>query len=362
MRIVLLISFGLIALGGCAAQQTKPQLQTIAAQDNQIRWSGRTQALPDGAMRFGYPSVSANLNISGGDLSVLASSSKAQSYLAVTVDDQPPRRFELSTQPQLYRLVKNDGEAHRIRLSHLSETWRGVITLEHFELTGGKLLAPPPAPKRKLLVIGDSVTCGEGVHRPADHSCAENASWPDPDHSYGMLLGQKLNAETQLVCYGGRGLTRSWDGNTRDPQAPQFFNQAVANNEAPPADLTAFVPDVILISLGTNDFSLGIGPLPEREHFVSTYVDFTQRLLTLYPSAEIAVTEGAIVNDNADPSRPQKTVLRDYIAATVAQVDNPRLRQILSQYHPGDQCDAHPTGQQHRAMARELLPEIQPLF
>ncbi|WP_049723857.1 SGNH/GDSL hydrolase family protein [Gilvimarinus polysaccharolyticus] len=362
MRIALLISIGLIALGGCSGHQTASPNHTIAAQDSQIRWSGRTQTLTDGAVRFGYPSVSANLNISGGALAVRAYSTKAQSYLAVSVDHQPPRRFELTTQPQLYPLVADDGQPHTVRLSHMSETWRGVITLQNFELSNGTLLAPPPAPARKLLVIGDSVTCGEGVHRPADHSCAKEARWTDPDNSYGMLLGQQLNAETQLVCYGGRGLTRSWDGNTRDAQAPQFFNQAVANSEAPAADLEAFVPDVILISLGTNDFSLGIGPLPPREHFVATYVKFVQRLLALYPNAEIALTEGAIVNDAADPKRPQKTVLREYIAATVKRVGSPRLRQILSEHHPGDQCDAHPTGPQHRAMARELLPQIQPLF
>ncbi|WP_052480982.1 SGNH/GDSL hydrolase family protein [Gilvimarinus agarilyticus] len=361
MKPLLILLLATLAGAGCASQNNSTT-QRFAPQDTQIRWSGRTAATEGAGVRFGYPSVSANLAITGGTLSVMAHSSKPGTYLAVTVDDQPRRRFELATEPRLYPLVTDDGKAHNIRLSHLGETWRGIVTVDHFELTNGQLQAPPKAPSRKLLVIGDSVTCGEGVHRPADNNCEAGASWPDPDNSYGMLLGRELNAETQLVCYGGRGLTRSWNGRTDEAQAPQFFYQAIADSEAPAADLTAFVPDVILISLGTNDFSLGIGPLPEREHFVSTYVDFTQRLLALYPDAEIALTEGAIVNDNADPERPQKTVLREYIAATVEQLGSPRVRQVLSQYHPGDKCDAHPTGAQHRAMAHELQPLIGPLF
>jgi len=362
VKLTLVLCLGLLLFTGCSNQPTATQKRVISAQDAHIRWSGRTQALDHGAVRFGYPSVSANLTISAGALAVRAASTSEQSYLSVSVDNQPARRFALSTEPQVYPLAANDGKPHRIRLSHLSETWRGVVTIEAFELDAGELLAPPPAPTRKLLVIGDSVTCGEAVHRPPANNCDKDARWPDPDHSYGMLLGQQLNAETQLVCYGGRGLTRSWDGNTDDPQAPEFFHYAVADQQAPLADLNAFVPHVILISLGTNDFSLGIGPLPAQEHFVSAYTDFTQRLLSLYPNAHIALTEGAIVNDTADPSRPQKTILRKYIAATVQRVKNPRLSQIASHQHPGDQCDAHPTGEQHRRMAQELLPAVKALF
>lgn len=336
--------------------------ETIDASGEQIRWSGRLAIQEDGAVRFGYPSVNANLAISGGDLSVTAYSSKAGSYLAVTVDDSPPRRFALTRKAQRYPLLENDGKSHRIRLSHLSETWRGIVSVEGFTLDGGEFRSPPAARERKLLVIGDSVTCGEGVHRPASYRCDTNPRRPDSDHSYGMLLGRALAAETQLVCYGGRGLIRSWNGNTDELQAPQFFDLAIPVPDGPAADLSAFVPDAILISLGTNDFNLGIGPLPERERFVSAYVDFVGRLLSLYPDAEIALTEGAIVNDGADPDRPQRRVLRSYIADTVERLGNNRVHQLLSRRHPGDDCDAHPTGAQHRMMASELLPDIEPLM
>ncbi|WP_250460934.1 SGNH/GDSL hydrolase family protein [Microbulbifer litoralis] len=335
---------------------------TIEASDEQVRWSGRHVVEEDGVVRFGYPSVSANLTISGGDLSVTAYSGKAGSHLAVTIDDGPPRRFTLTREAKRYPLVENDGRPHRVRLSHLSETWRGIVTVEGFRLDGGELQPPPPAARRRLLVVGDSVTCGEGVQQPADYQCETNPRRPDSDHSYGMLLGRALGAETQLVCYGGRGLIRSWNGNTDELQAPQFFDLAIPVRDGPAANLTAFVPDAILVSLGTNDFSLGIGPLPEREEFVPTYVDFVERLLSVYPGAEIALTEGAIVNDEADPGRPQRSVLRSYLADTVARVGDGRVHRVVSRYHPGDDCDAHPTGAQHRMMAEELEPVIAPLL
>ncbi|MBB3062276.1 GDSL-type esterase/lipase family protein [Microbulbifer rhizosphaerae] len=354
--------WALASLSECAGASGDASLKTVDASSDNIRWSGRFAVLENGSTRFGYPSVSANLAISRGDLSVTASSSKDGSYMAVTVDDRPPRRFTLTRTPKQYSLVESDGKPHTVRLSHLSEAWRGIVTVEKFTLAQGEFLSPPAAPERKLLVIGDSVTCGEGVHQPADYQCDTSPRQSDSDHSYGMLLGRAMGAETQLVCYGGRGLIRSWNGNTDELQAPQFFELDIPINNGPAADLSAFVPDVILISLGTNDFNLDIGPLPERSEFVSTYVEFVERLLSLYPDAEIALTEGAIVNDAADPAKPQRSVLRSYISDTVKRTADARVHQVLSQHHSGDTCDAHPTGQQHEAMAGELLPAIVPLL
>ena len=336
--------------------ETPPE-KTLAADHTLIRWSGRRLA-EQGAVRFGYPAVSATVRVSGGTLGMTAHSTKAGSLLSVTVDDGEPRRIRLSDTPERYPLLQDAKGPHTLRIRHESETWRGIVTLEGFHLTGGDFLPPPPAPGRKLLVIGDSVTCGEGVYTPQEGDCKTHPREPGAGDSYGMLMGHALHAETQLVCYGGRGLIRSWNGRTDELQAPQFFDLAIAEQGGPAADLQAFVPDIILVSLGTNDFNLGIGALPEQDTFVGAYVHFAERLLALYPEAIVALTEGSIVNDQADPARPQKTRLREYIAQTVAKIDSPRLHQLESPYYPGDSCDAHPTGAQHRAMANALLEQL----
>jgi hypothetical protein len=71
--------------------------------------------------------------------------------------------------------------------------------------------------------------------------------------------------------------------------------------------------DVLVDGLGTNDFSLATGALPEREGFVSAYVSFVRAIRSRHPDAQVFLTEGAIVNDEADPKRPPKTVLREYL-------------------------------------------------
>lgn len=345
---------------GCAA--VSPDTVTVTATDPVIRWSGRYVGQNNGSVRFGYPSVSAYMTVDGGTLSMIASSSKNGSWLAISVDDQPPRRLALTTTPSRYLVLENASGTHQVKVSHLSETWRGIVTIDRFQLKGGRF-APPPAPaKTKLMVIGDSVTCGEAVHSPVPGQCHTHPREPDSDHAYGILLGARLGAETQLICYGGRGLIRSWNGNTGDLQAPEFFTLSIPEPGEPEADLTQFTPDIILISLGTNDFNLGLGELPPQDEFVDAYTAFVRRLLNTYPKAIITLTEGSIVNDHADPERPQKTVLNRYIAQTVAQVGSPRVYQLASPYYPGDQCDAHPTGEQHKAIADNLWQQLKPLI
>jgi len=118
------------------------------------------------------------------------------------------------------------------------------------------------------------------------------------------------------------------------------------------------MPDVVVVSLGTNDFNLDLGPLPERERTVSAYVTFARAIRAQYPAAHVFLTEGAIVSDETDPARPQKTVLRAYLAETARRLGDPRVHVVEATRYPGDACNPHPTRDQHAAMAHDLEPVI----
>ena len=76
------------------------------------------------------------------------------------------------------------------------------------------------------------------------------------------------------------------------------------------------------------------------------------------PAAHVFLTEGAIVNDETDPARPQKAVLRGYLTEVAARLGDARVHVVPATHHPGDACNPHPTGEQHGAMARELEPVL----
>ena len=312
-------------------------------------------------LRMGYPGVTLRVRFEGPEILLRASSTTGDSRLDVSVD---------GAAPTVVRVAQEEGDLvltsglpagpHTVDVVHRTEAWQGIVTVRGFVLPrGGRTLAPQPWPSRRLLFIGDSVTCGERVERPATCGPKDAARDSNGFLSYGMIAARALDAQAHLVCYGGRGLVRDWEGKRDVLNAPQFFRLSVADAEHLPAwSHAAYAPDAVVVSLGTNDFNLSQGALPERAGWVSAYVRFVKDIRAAHPQALILLTEGAIVNDATDPQRPTRTVLREYIRETVRRVGDPRVRAFESQHYPGDDCDAHPTRAQHEAMARDLEPVL----
>lgn len=343
MRKIASLVLALLAALPAAAEQTIP------AADPQIVRMGRTAEQPDGSLRFAYPGVSLKLAFTGQRLAVDAWSSGQHSYLEVVVDGGPPQRIKIGAERATYPLVAAPGE-HVVEIMHRSETWHGVVTLAGFTLDGA-LQAAPPLPQRRMLVLGDSVTCAESVGQRVGK---KDSSWTDPRNSYGMLAARALNAQAQLVCYGGRGLVRSWNGRTDEHNLPDFYEFAIADAKEPVKwDHSRYQPDLIVSAIGTNDFSTGV---PARGAYVAAYVSFVKTLLAHHPQARIVLTEGAILNGS------KKRALRSYLHETVRKVGDARVTSLPSGHHPGDPQDAHPTGPQHALMAQELVPQLRRLM
>lgn len=321
----------------------------VPAADPAIARMGRTAEQPDGALRFAYPGVRLTLAFSGQQLSMDAWSSGQHGILEVVVDGGPVRRIKLGAGRATYTLVDTPGE-HVVDIMNRTETWHGVTTLAGFTVDG-EVRQAPALPQRRMLVLGDSVTCAEGA---GERVGKKDSSWTDPRNSYGMLAARSLDAQVHLVCYGGRGLVRSWNGRTDEHNLPDFYELAIADAKEPVKwDHGRYQPDLIVSAIGTNDFSTGV---PPRGQYVAAYVGFVKTLLANHPQARIVLTEGAILNGS------KKKALTSYIHETVRRVNDPRVSSVPSRHHPGDRQDAHPTGAQHAAMARELAPQLRQIM
>jgi lysophospholipase L1-like esterase len=328
--------------------------ESVRADDARVTRMGRTVADAGGALRFGYPGVTLGLHFTGSRLAVDIAGG-AGSLVDVVVDGGAPVTVRPGLEPRSITLFEGAAGAHRVELVHRTETWLGVVSVAGFA-TDGAFTAAPPLPARKMLVLGDSVTCGANMERgspgrPADKN---DPYWWNARVSYGMLAARALQAQVQLVCHGGRGLVRSWNGKTDEAQLPAFYDQAIADAAHPvPWRQADYDPDLVLVAIGTNDFTTGI---PERESYVAAYTAFVRTLLKEHAHARIALTEGAILNGE------KKQVLRDYLHEVAARVASPLVQALPSEHHPGDALDAHPTTPQHAAMAQELVPRLRKLM
>lgn len=319
----------------------------IVASDAHVARMGRAQVAGDGGVRFSYPGVSFYLNFDGTRLSTVTQASGKDSYLDVLIDGVP-RKLRLVAGRQNTVLAEGlKPGPHAAEIVNRSETWQGTAALLSFDTDGGWRAAPALA-GRKLMVLGDSVTCGASMDRVAGEKA--DASWANPRESYGMLLARRLDAQVQLVCYGGRGLIRTWEGKTNELNLTDYYGMALPTQpDSVPWDQRDYRPDAIIVAIGTNDMTTGI---PERDDYVGAYLSLVRRLLQDHPQAQIMLTEGAILHSE------KQAALHSYIADTVRIVADPRVRAIASTHYPGDAIDAHPTRAQHASMADDLLPQV----
>lgn len=328
----------------------------VPADDPRVQVTGRVDRARPGRVRIGYPGVALRIRFEGTSLAMRAEATTPDVYFDVSADGGVPRVLRLARGAA--DVVLADGlppGTHTVELVHRNETWQGVASIAGFR-ADGRLLEPGPRPSRRLLFVGDSVTCGENVDRAAG-GCRKDASNWSAAGSYGMRIARAVGAEAHLVCYGGRGLVRDWQGRADVLNAPRFFDLALPEDGGPAWDHAAWTPDAVVVSLGTNDFSASAGPFPGREAWVSACVAFVRQVRARHRSAGIVLTEGAIVGDE-DPGRPARATLGAYLDEAVRRLADRRVVRAPSARHPGDACDAHPTAEQHEAMARELEPSV----
>jgi lysophospholipase L1-like esterase len=333
-------------LAVCAASAAAEQ--TIPAADVHVARMGRTVAESDGTVRFGYAGVTLLLAVDGTRLAVDAAGG-SRSLVDVIVDGKPAGTLRLAPQMKRYDVFKGAAPGpHRVELVHRGETWLGVASIARFT-ADGRFLAAPALPKRRMLVLGDSVTCGADMERGAGDK--DTPDWWNPRRSYGMLAARALDAQVQLVCYGGRGLVRSWNDRADEFQLPAFYDLAIADGAHPvPWNQAGYDADLIVVAIGTNDFNPGI---PERAAYVDAYTAFLRRVLRDHPHAQVALTEGVLLDGE------KKAALIGYLKEAMARVDDKRVYLLAPTAHqPGDAVNGHPTTAQHAAMTAELLPQL----
>ena len=194
-----------------------------------------------------------------------------------------------------------EGE-HEVNIVVRTEFYLGTSQFLGFNFAKGKILPPAEPLKRRIEIIGDSVSCGfgnEAAHKDIEYS-------PKYDNSYlayGSIAARSLNAEHIIIGRSGFGLIRSYDGD-KSNILPPIYSRILPDNHAL-WDASKFIPQVVVINLGTNDFSYGF--IPNREEFTLAYINLVNKIHKNYPEAKVICCVGPIVDGNA------LEVTKDYI-------------------------------------------------
>jgi len=247
----------------------------VPADNLRISYEGRHAVGPDHEVMMGFPGIITHIRVNSGQLAVKINASSDDVYFNLSVDGAPPTRLRLAKGLNHLDLLKGAlPGVHAVELVRRTESWQGVCQVLDYDPGSGEILEPSPLPSRKLMFIGDSITCGSSTE-DSDVPGKPGAERSNAAASFGMRLAARLKAQVNLVSYGGRGIIRDWQGMKAINNAPQFYELALPDDPSALWDHAAYVPDAIGICLGTNDFSRGI---PDQTEFVNGFIEFIRKV------------------------------------------------------------------------------------
>lgn len=274
------------ALCGCGGEKTT----SIA--DSPARVVGRTESLADGSVAFDWSGVYVDIRFRGSYLAVELSDTK-RNYLNLWIDGEEQPKLTSEGDHATLVLFNNpeaEGE-HVVRIQKATEAEQGRVTL-HTLTTDGRLLATDALKlPRHIEFYGDSLTCGYGT----ESKSGSEPFLPETEncrYTYAALTAAHFGADYNLISHSGRGLVRNYGDAQQlsDPTTTMSARAFRLYDEDPESAWdfakSPYRPDAIVITLGTNDFS--INTPPTEEQYIAGYRALIAKLREAW-GAEIPV-------------------------------------------------------------------------
>lgn len=322
-----------------------------------VRVTGQFSRTTDGAILFDWPSVTLTASLRGTELAVVLSDTG--NFYDVSIDEIPGSVLATTNRSEAsYTLASGLAPSiHTVVLVKRTEgaspsmaATLGVVTLHGFTADGPGAQLPPPL-SRRLLFLGDSISCGYGAL--GSGSC--DAKRPELESSsvaFAARTAQSLQAEYHLLCASGKGVVRNYGGSRADwhrSTLPVMWRRALGSDpDSGDWNATSWTPHAIVVHLGTNDFSTP--GAPSHSEFAESYRSFLSEVRRAHGGVPAVLACGPLCS---------RCPLCDYVEAisrSEASLAFADLRLQLSSPERG--CDGHPSAAGAGRMAEVLAPVV----
>lgn len=236
---------------------------------------------------------------------------------------------------------------HDVSLHRRAEAKVGEAVFYGFEAPGGRVLPPPPAPARRIEIIGDSISTGYGNEGPGER-CGYVNSQQNEYVTYGAIAARSVGADHTTIAWSGKTLY----------EMRQYLDKALPQRgDGPLWDFSRYQPQVVVINVGTNNFARVD---PGEAKFVRLYHELVHAVRAAYPSALVVCALGTMLSDVYPEGRRNLTKARQYMKAAVARLKevgdgNVTFIEFPEQKHSdGLGCGYHPGKKTHEQMGRQL--------
>lgn len=364
---------------GDASESGAPELQTIVLDESAVKLLGRTQLLLDKNLLCAYSGSGVEFDFTGkhlevelvGDSSAREGNEENCARVAVYVDGERTEDIMLTKKLTAVTILDSEEEKTvRVRIVKLSETAQSVFAIRPIEIKGGESIVPTEKKAHTIEFIGDSITCGYGVDdEVAGHHFSTETE--DATKAYAYKTAELLDADYSLVSISGYGIISGYTSDPDQKSAEQVMSEYYEklgnsysgyNSTIKPQtiawDFERFVPEVIVINLGTNDASYCGKDESKQQEYVDGYVAFLKQVRRNNPDAVIFCTLGLMGQDLCE-------AMDRAAAAYTAETGDEKVHSVWLEVQDsslGIAADWHPTEANHARAAERLAGEIREIM
>lgn len=236
------------------------------ASDSRVVYVGRTQ-VNGSDVSFDWTATYVRIRFVGKELSLRMSDDICKNYYNLYVDapmSAEPDRIVATAADTTVVLCqfKKKGE-HTVILQKRTEGEQGTTTFREL-ITDGELLQAEGLKARQIEFVGDSYTCGYG----AEMNCVKTDPFtPETESSsrtYAAIVARYFDADYTAVAHSGMGIARNYNSKFANWYMPdrylQTFDKDSTQANRWDAKACPFRPQITVVYLGTNDFSVGVQP------------------------------------------------------------------------------------------------------
>lgn len=331
----------------------------VPPSDPSIRYLGRAvETTAPGNVQWSWSGSGASITFEGTSCAIRMKAPGA--FFRVLVDGKETATLDLTNKNDtMFALASNLPRGTHTVAARLRTEANNSTTMFHgFQIDGTPGTAPEGS-SRRIEFYGNSITCGYGIlDSVASNPFATRTE--DEGRTYAAQASDSLGAERHTICWSGKGVIQNYNRDTMNPTLPKMYDLVIPSDATHRWDFKLWIPHVVVINLGTNDFSHAV---PDSTKFHRTYVSFVDTLHAKYPEAKFVLVDGPMLSDGYPSGLNALTRVRKHLDNIVAVekakgVSITHLSLTPQDGSLGYGADYHPILAQATLNGKELLAHL----
>lgn len=323
----------------------------IPADNPQINYYGRFDMSDPSKPVFNWSGTVIEANFPGPTIGMKMSHNNA--WYDIEIDGQIDTVINCGSNQKHIFSTGLSTSMHTLRIILRSEDHYSKATFGGLYLADGKSLGEAPAkPSRKIEFLGDSHSAGYGVESP-ERTCDPQSlhRFTSANKAFPMLITRALHAQSIILGCSGKGVVRNFnDPNNRSDKPYSYYYERLFGDDSDQKwDFTSWIPDLVVICLGTNDFSTY--PHPDEDVFMENYHKLLDQIITNYPSAKISCV--------STTDEKVKRLVKEVVEKENNSLNHPQVFEAsYPPYVENTGCDWHPSMADNVAIASSIIDTI----